>query len=196
MIIRIIIILVCVTFFINGCNSLISQFFGSHKLRVSDYELAAKEGIGDADFIELENTYLSGDFVYQESEYPNTPGVIIYPLLTAEQVKKREQGQKVSPSFIAWTADFHAPCVEENNCINSGIKSIKGVVREVPKDRQEGIQKLESLGYDVGEVNFINDGQEPVLWYWNALTMLIAAGIAVGLEAYYNRKNKHEDQVA
>jgi hypothetical protein len=194
MIVRIIIILVCITFFINGCNSLISQYFGTHKLRTFDMEKAVKEGIGDSDFVSLDNAWLNGDFVFQASEYPNTPGVIIYPVLTAEQKEQRSKGERVKPAFIAWSADFHSPCVGENNCIEPRVAAVSGVVREVPKDRQVGIDKLDAKGYiGLEEAVFINHGEEPAPWYWNALMMLIPAIIAVGMEAIFNRKKVAND---
>ena len=120
MIVRIIIVLICVSFFINGCNSLISQFFGTHKLRSFAIEQAVRDGIGDSDYVQLEGAYLANHFVYQESEYPNTPPIIIYPVLTDEQAAQYKAGQQVKPAFIAWSADFHSPCVDSLNCLQEG----------------------------------------------------------------------------
>jgi len=189
MIVRIIIILVCVTFFINGCNSLISQFFGTHKLRTYDVETVEKEGVGDSDYINLSSAQLNGDFVYQESEYPNEPGVIIYPVLTKAQVEEKDNGKIVKPSLIAWTADFHAPCVQSQNCIPKGVQSITGVVRDIPDNQLPGLEKLQKQGYEIGaQVTFVNQGEAPLAWYWNGLIMLGAAAIAVGVEAYWSGK--------
>lgn len=152
-------------------------------------EQAVKEGIGDSDFIGLDNACLNGDFVFQESEFPNSPGVIIYPILTVEQKEQRNNGEKVKPAFIAWSADFHSPCVGENNCIAPQLATVMGVVREVPQDRQIGIKKLDDKGYiGLEEATFINHDETPLPWYWNTLMMLVPAMIAVGMEAFYNRK--------
>jgi hypothetical protein len=193
MIVRIIIVLICVMFFINGCNSLISQLVGTHKLRTFEVEVAAKDGIGDSDYINIADAVLSEDFVYQPSKYPGEPGVIIYPVLTEEQARKKSDGAAVKPAMIAWTADFHAPCVDSNNCVTAGTQAITGVVRNLPKGQQEGMEKLEAKGYDLtGNVAVVNQGEAPVAWYWNGLIMFAAAAIAIGMEAYFANRKKHE----
>lgn len=197
MIVRIILILVCISFFINSCNSLVSQFFGTHKLRTLPITQAQQEGVGDADYLELEDVSLSGDFAFQASAYPNSPGIILYPVLTPEQAEQRAQGQDVTLHFVAWTADFHSPCVDEGNCISAGTQNLRGVVREIPEDRLPGLDKLRAQGYVIKErVVTINQGEAPIAWYWNALAMLGAAAFAVGMEAYYNRKNETATQDA
>lgn len=189
MIVRIIIVLVCVVFFINGCNSLISQFFGTHKLRDFRMEEIQKEGIGEADYISVPDAWLSGAFVYQPSEYESDPPILLYPVLSAEEWKKRDMGQSVRPVMLAWTADFHLPCVEEGNCVEPGQQSLRGVVRELPEGNLAAIQKLEAKGYEIGSnVKVINHDQAPLAWYWNLAMMLIPLGLAIGMEAYFNRK--------
>ena len=191
MIVRIIIVLICVSFFINGCNSLISQFFGTHKLRSFAVEQAVRDGIGDSDYVQLEGAYLANNFVYQESEYPNTPPIIIYPVLTDEQAAQHKAGQQVKPAFIAWSADFHSPCVDSLNCLQEGAQNVTGVVRDIPKDRLQGLEKLEAKGFAITEeAQVINHGQDPVPWYWNLMMMLGAAALAVGMEALYFKRQR------
>ncbi len=189
MIVRIIIVLVCIVFFINGCNSLISQFFGTHKLRAFEMEQIVQHGIGDSDYIEIPDAWLSGEFVHQTSEYENDPPILLYPLLSAEDWQKQQRGEPVSPSLLAWTADFHSPCVEENNCIEPGQQAVRGVVRELPDGNQGALQKLREKGYEISpSVKVINHNQAPLAWYWNLSMMLIPLGLAIGMEAWYNRK--------
>ncbi|MCB9290478.1 MAG: hypothetical protein H6560_24420 [Lewinellaceae bacterium] len=197
MILRILIILGCVVVFINGCNSLISQHFGTHKLRVYTIEQVQESGIGDADFIEVEDAFLSGDFVFKAAKNPSNPGAIIYPVLSAKQMVAHGKGENVAPDIIAWTTDFPSQCVEAGNCIKAGTISLRGIVRELPNDRQ-GQKQLAAKGYDIGEkVIYIEHGQEPLQWYWNLLLMFGAAAVAFGVEAYGHvrqRKKRMKNQ--
>lgn len=188
MIIRLLIILACVVVFINGCNSVISQHFGTHKLRTYTIEEVAGDGLGDADFVEVENAWLPGDFVYKAAKSPSNPGVIIYPVLTREQLALRDSGRQVEPALIAWTTDFPAQCVDAGNCIERGQITLKGIVRDLPKDRRAA-GLLGEKGYLISETALrIEHGREPLAWYWNVLMMLGATALAVAVEAYGQRR--------
>ncbi|MCO6476579.1 MAG: hypothetical protein J5I94_08150 [Phaeodactylibacter sp.] len=190
MIIRLLIILGCVVVFINGCNSLISQNFGTHKLRIYSMEEVQQSGIGDADFIEINGGLLSGDFVFKAAKSPANPGVIIYPVLTEEQLEAHSRGAAVTPEIIAWTTNFPSQCVEAGNCIESGPVTLRGIVRDLPKDRQ-GQGQLVEKGYGLSEnAVFVEYGQEPLAWYWNLLMMAGAAAAIFGIEAYSHRQRR------
>lgn len=193
MIIRILLILGCVVVFINGCNSLISQHFGTHKLRAYTMEAAQQSGIGDADFIELSGGWLPGDFVFKAAKSPTNPGVIIYPVLSEAQLAAHRRGEAVTPDIIAWTTDFPSQCVEAGDCIKAGPVELKGIVRELPDDRQ-GQWQLEAKGYRIADgAIYIEHGQEPLAWHWNLLMMLGAAAAALGVEAYgQSRQRKRQ----
>ena len=190
MIVRILIILACVVVFINGCNSLISQHFGTHKLRGYTIEMVQQSGIGDADFIMVDNALLPGDFVFKAAKSPTNPGVIIYPVLSREQLEAHERGEAVSPDIIAWTMDFPSQCVDAGNCIQAGPVALKGVVRNLPNDRQ-GQGQLRDKGYQVTDkAIYLEHGQEPTSWYWNLLMMLGAAAVAFSIEAYSHSQQR------
>jgi hypothetical protein len=190
MIIRLLVILICCVVFINGCNSVISQHFGTHKLRAYPLEKALQTGVGDADFIELEDAWLSGDFVYKAAKNPNNPGVIIYPVLTKEQLAQRDSGLTVEPGIIAWTTDFPSQCVEAKNCIQRQQLSLRGIVRDLPKDRRAA-GLLEGQGYRISDsALLLEHGRSPLAWHWNALMMLAAVLVILSVEAYNQRKLK------
>lgn len=191
MIARIIIVLVCVVFFVNGCNSLVSQFFGTHKLRSFSMEQVQREGIGDADYMEIPDAYLSGEYVHQPSQYEGEPPILLYAVLTEAEMQRRQNEETVAPSMIAWTADFHYPCVEEGNCLEAGAASVRGVVRGIPDANEGALDKLRGKGYDIApDVRVVNHGQAPIAWYWNALMMVVPLALALGMEAYYFKKNR------
>ncbi|MCB0571720.1 MAG: hypothetical protein KDC66_18250 [Phaeodactylibacter sp.] len=190
MIIRLLIILACVVVFINGCNSVISQQFGTHKLRTYTMDEVASNGLGDADFVQVNGAWLSGDFVYKAAKSPSNPGVIIYPILTREQLALRDSGLQAEPALIAWTTDFPSQCVEAGNCIQRGEINLRGIVRELPKDRRAA-DLLKDKGYRVSETALrIEHGREPLAWYWNVLMMLGAVALAVGVEANSQRRKR------
>ncbi|MEQ8706418.1 MAG: hypothetical protein RIC19_20975 [Phaeodactylibacter sp.] len=182
MIVRIIIILLCLVFFINGCNSLISQFFGTHKLRSFEMSTVVNSGIGDADYVEISGARLEPVFVHQEAEEPGSPPIILYPVFAKE-------GPSQQPVLLAWTADFFDPCVAADTCIAAGTRTLKGVVRPIPDANLAGLDQLREKGYRWEEpILTLNENEAPVAWYWNALMMLGAGIVAIGMEAFYNRK--------
>ena len=182
MIVRIIIILLCLVFFINGCNSLVSQFFGTHKLRSFEMSAVAREGIGDADYVEIKGARFEPEFVHQEATEPGSPPIILYPVFADDE-------QSRHAVLLAWTADFFDPCVAADTCISAGVRTIKGVVRPIPEDNLAALDRLRERGYTWADKPIvINHNEAPVDWYWNALMMLGAAVVAIGMEAIYNRK--------
>ncbi|MCB9291685.1 MAG: hypothetical protein H6559_00925 [Lewinellaceae bacterium] len=190
MIIRMLIILGCVVVFINGCNSLISQHFGTHKLRSYTMEDVQQAGIGDADYIAVGDAWLSGDFVFKAAKSPANPGVIIYPVLSREQFEAKKRGEPVRPDIIAWTTDFPSQCVGAGNCIEAGPAALQGIVRDLPNDRQ-GQGQLEGKGYRLADdAIYLEHGQAPLAWYWNLLMMIGAAAAAIGVEAYSHRRQR------
>lgn len=193
MILRIVFILLCLVFFINGCNSLISQYFGTHKLRSFSMSKVQKDGVGDSDYIEISNAWLSGDFAYTHGKIEKESGLILYPVLSQEQLQARQQGEKVKVQVIAWSTDFHSPCVDEKNCIQAGSSTLRGVVRNLPQDRRKP-ELLIPMGYELAENPlYINHNQAPLPWYWNAGMMLGAALIAYIVERrhiYIKEKQK------
>ena len=61
MLLRYLILFGGIVMMITGCNSLISQQFGTHQLRTVNMQDAVANGLGDADFIELDGAIL-GEF--------------------------------------------------------------------------------------------------------------------------------------
>ena len=106
MIFRVIIVILCLTVFINGCNSLISLQFGTHKLRTISIDQVIENGVGDADYLEITGAWQTDDYIYVPGKKPPETAVIIYPLLSEDQVQKVESGQQIAPAVIAWTKQF------------------------------------------------------------------------------------------
>lgn len=171
MLFRVLTVLICLVVFINGCNSVVSQHFGTHKLRHFTIDQALTKGIGDSDFIELSGATPSGDFVYVPGKRANNPGIIIFPLLSEEQLAQLDQGRQVRPRVIAWTEDFNADCVKQGNCVPRGVSTFKGVIRNLSKEKNKTGQ-LPADKYALPEyVIYMETNREPIAWYWNVAMM-------------------------
>ena len=128
MIIRLLIILGCVVVFINGCNSLISQHFGTHKLRGYTMEEVQQTGIGDADFIEVSGALLSGDFVFKAAKSPTNPGVIIYPVLSDGQLAAHRRAHRVDPAqeAVAFAGEEGARAAQAHGHVGAQVVALQG----------------------------------------------------------------------
>lgn len=190
MLFRVLTVLICIVVFINGCNSVVSRYFGTHKLRSFTMEQALTEGIGDADFIELSDAYPSGDFVFVPGKRSNDPGIIIFPLLSQAQLAQLDQGQQVKPRVIAWTEDFNPDCVKQGNCMPRGARIYKGIVRNLSKEKNKTSQLPANKFALPSYVVYMETGREPIAWYWNVAMMVGAVLLAFVIE----RKNFFKPQ--
>lgn len=185
MLFRLLTVLICLVVFINGCNSVVSQYFGTHKLRNFTIQQALNKGIGDSDFIELTGASPTGDFVFVPGKRANDPGIIIFPLLSEEQLAQLDQGQQVRPRVIAWTEDFNPDCVKQGNCVPRGVQTYKGIIRNLSKEKNKTSQ-LPAAKYALPKyVIYMETNREPIAWYWNVAMMVGAVLLAFIVE----RKN-------
>lgn len=188
--VRMIAMLFCIVFFINGCNSLISQFFGTHKLRTFAMEDAVVEGIGDSDFVQLTGVWQSGDYIVVPPRTGADKAVLIFPLLTETQLADAEAGKKVQPRYIGWTKNFSLDCDVENTCAPRLNRDIKGIVREMQRQKNKA-HMLAANKYELPEnVEYIEVGRQPTAWYWNLLFVLGGFGLAFYIESRANRRGK------
>ncbi len=190
MIFRIIIILVCILIFVNGCNSLISGLAGTHKLRTFSFEETIKEGIGDSDFIEVNGGWSSGEYIFEPHRNASWPGFVQWPVLSRAQMDSLENGQKVMIRMVAWTRKYDKTCLELKNCIQKGEISLKGLVRPLNK-RFNKISTLAQEAYIPSkDIIYVEYNRQPLAWYWNLLLMIGAAGLTFSVERWLSRKEK------
>lgn len=188
--VRMIAMLFCIVFFINGCNSLISQFFGTHKLRTFSMANAVVEGIGDSDFVELTNVWQSGDYIVVPPRTGADKAVLIFPLLTEKQLAAADAGEKIQPRYIGWTKNFSLDCDAENTCAPRLNRDIKGVVRQMQRQKNKA-HMLAANKYELPDnVEYIEVGRHPTAWYWNLLFVIGGFGLAFYIEARANRRRK------
>lgn len=192
MIFRIIIILVCVLVFINGCNSLVSGLVGTHKLRTFSIEQVWVDGVGDSDFIELTDVWSNGEYIFEPHRNNSWPGFVQWPVLDQAQFDSLKNGQKVNVSIVAWTKKYDKNCVDQKNCNQEGKMNLKGLVRPMNK-RYNKMEELPKELYSISDdALYIEYNKSPLAWYWNLLLMLGAISIVLVLEQWLTKKEKKQ----
>ncbi len=190
MLFRFIVVLGCIVMFINGCNSLISQNFGTHKLRTLSMEQVVRENIGDADYIEVSGAWQSGDYIHAPGGRTSKKPILIYPLLDRAQLTALDSNQVVQPAIVAWTEEFAPDCVEKKNCIERREFTLKGIVRNIPKEKNRS-GELPASRYQLPEnVIFVEVNKAPIAWYWNLAMMVGAVALAFALELRSFKRTK------
>ncbi len=195
MILRIIIILGCVLFFINGCSSLVSSLVGTHKLRTMSMEDVRQTGLGDADFVAITGTWSSGDYIYEPHRNASWPGFVQWPVLEASQIDSLEKGRSVTVSVYAWTKQYEKDCVEARNCVQKGPVELKGLVRPLNKKFNK-MDTFPDQKYIMAEHPvFIEYNRQPLAWYWNLAIMTGAAAVVLLLERWRVRKEGRAQKI-
>lgn len=190
MILRVIILLVCVLIFVNGCNSLISSLGGTHKLRTLSMEEVRADGLGDADFVAIEEAWSSGDYIFEPHRNPSWLGFVQWPVLSRAQLDSLENNMPVTVDMVAWTKKYEEGCVEKKDCVSKGPFPLKGLVRPL-NDRFLKIEELPDDKYQLAEEPiYIEYNRQPLAWYWNLAMMLGAAALAIGVEIWVAGKRK------
>lgn len=186
MLFRFLFILACIVVFINSCNSVVSLNFGTHKLRSFTMAEIEATGLGDADFVEITDAQLSGDFIHAPGTKEKDGGLVLYPVLSKKGLEAYEKGEKPMAPIVAWTDSFIWECLEANNCAPKGETTIKGVIRKMEPEKD----KSQSLKVQLPELPvYLEVGRVPTPWYWHALLMLVAGGSVLFLEI---RRLKHK----
>ncbi|MEL7123484.1 MAG: hypothetical protein AAFO07_28820 [Bacteroidota bacterium] len=190
MITRIVLILVCILIFINSCNSLISRVAGTHKLRTFTFDQVLEEGIGDADFIQINQAWSDGDYWFEPHKNVQSPGFVQFPVLTKSQYDSVNNGQQVTISVIGWTQRYEENCIEKNNCVLEGQTNFIGLVRPFNK-RYRKFENFPKEKYAVSvEPLFVEYQRQPLDWYWNLAIMIASIIGIIALERWLNSRKK------
>lgn len=186
MIVRTIILLVCIVTFINGCNGLISQKFGSRQLHSYSMDQARKSGLSDIDFIELKDAQVTGDFIFAPGRSENDRTVVLYPLVDSLQLDSLRQGQQVWVKLVGW--EKRRPgSIPDTVSINTQRPIYRGMVRQ-PGSRFNRADELNKEKFRLARNPvLIEMGKEPLEWYWNVVMMLAAFGLFILLSRKLKR---------
>jgi hypothetical protein len=186
MVFRLLFVFGCVVVFINGCNSLISSQVGTHKLRTYAMAEVLEEGIGDADFVAITGAWQTGDYVYVAPVRQFDKPILIYPV-TANGA----ENARAIP-VVAWTELFDPSCVERGDCLPQGETTLRGIVRDIPKEKDNS-SALARKGYTLAERPiFIEADKAPLAWYWSLAMMVGALALGAGIEIAQLRKTRKQ----
>jgi hypothetical protein len=187
---RLLFVLGGIVLMINGCNSLLSQFFGTHKLHPYSAQAALGEGIGDADYVALTDSYRTGDFVVGPALHETDKDILLYPIFSQAQADSLSNGQVVTAGIIAWGTNYDPPCIERGDCIPMESLTATGLIRE-PNPRKNESAALATDQVQLAErLIFLEIDREPLAWYWNLLMFAGGLGLAFGVEAYVSKRRK------
>lgn len=176
---------------IGGCNGLLSQLFGTHKLRHFTIDTLRTTGLGDADYVSIDSAHSPGDFVVGPAIHPTDRDIVIFPLISEAERADMEQGKRIRPALLAWNKV--SPEVQEGRDsirIPLGTGTIRGLVR-APNKLKNTSDRLSEQGYDIPkDVYYLEADRAPLAWYWNLLMLIGGIGIALAAEARAARRRQ------
>lgn len=177
MILRYFVLFGGIVLMITGCNNLVSQNFGTHRLRTIEVSAANAQSIGEADFVEVAGAVIGKVAVGDGKADAWEKWAVSRPILSPEQEKAWEGGATVTTSLIGWFKSDDSQCSSKLDCLpHTGQRAI-GLVG--PPDNpvtltgqyiDHRIQLKEPLVY-------LQLGEEPMGWHWNLL--IFAGGICL-----------------
>lgn len=173
---------------INGCNSLISQQFGTHSLHTMDYQEVVAEGVGDADFLEISGVTVGEAMVNSSRESWLDANYVFRPLLSADQQTAWQAGEVVTADLIGWYNVDTTSCVNRAWCEPPRLPVISGLVSLPPADKHPKEDWTAERIMLAPEVTYLKLGDEPLPWYWNLAMLLGGLGLAVIPEARRHRR--------
>ncbi|MEM6395055.1 MAG: hypothetical protein AAF741_01815 [Bacteroidota bacterium] len=190
--IRLLVIAGGVVMMITGCNSLISQFFGTHKLRTLDLTEAVSEGIADADFVRLQNLIVAEQYQIGDALHSTDKDIVVFPLLMPDQRDRKNSGQLIAIEYMGWSNVFDNNCHERKDCYDATANYVQGLVRPPNPKKTPSDSSWAEMGYAISEdVRYLQVNREPQAWYWNLLLFLGGIGLPLALEyrAYVRKQN-------
>lgn len=181
---------------INGCNSLISQHFGTHKLRVIDAATLEVNGLGDADFIRLEGAELGTNYIVGPKLNERGKDYHLHPVFTPAMAAAYAAGETVEPLAIAWFKIPYPDCVKNGDCIPEMDAGLQGLVAN-PGKKQHPMEAWAAQRIRLApKVVYIQLGERPLAWYWNLLLFLGGISLALGTESFWQKRKRRLQQKA
>ncbi len=175
---------------ITGCNSLVSQNFGTHALRAIPASEATVAGIGDADFVEINGVDFAPPQLTRPADNPKNGRYVLRPLLTAAQIELWNGGATVATSLVGWFKSTDPACAGREPCLPYTGTQIIGLVNE-PAVNKNPVGEWPAQRINLVEpVVYLEVGQAPLAWHWNLLMFLGGAVLAFLPEALRFRKRE------
>ena len=179
MILRYLILFGGVVLMITGCNGLVSQQFGTHRLRTVPLTEAMVEGLGDADFVELTGAVLGEAQIVGPALRASDTDYLLRPILTPEQAGRWAAGETVETRFVGWRETDNAGSTSAPACPPPDFCALRGLV-STPTDRKNPVNDWPAQRIKLAtDITYLQLGEAPMAWYWNLA--LFFGGLALAL---------------
>ncbi len=188
MLLRYLVLFGGIVMMITGCNSLISQQFGTHQLRTVKMEEAVANGLGDADFVELDGAVLGEALIVGPALRSTDEDYVLRPILSPKQATAWSAGEKVSVKLIGWTETTDPACVQAPGCLPAAGTPIRGLLSE-PTWRKNPVEDWPGQRVELSpDPLYIQLNKKPMAWYWNLALLLGGLLLAIVPESFRHRR--------
>ncbi|MFK8162790.1 MAG: hypothetical protein AB8H12_10040 [Lewinella sp.] len=192
MLLRYLVLFGGIVLMITGCNSLISQNFGTHRLRTVEVSVAASGGLGDADYVQLTKAIIGEAFIVGPALRSSDKDYVLRPIFNPEQAMEWKNGATVRTNLVAWTETTDPTCTTPPGCLPAATDPVIGLLSE-PTWRKNPVDEWAAQRIQLGEeVAYLQLYEKPMAWYWNLLLFLGGLGLAIVPEARRFAKRKEE----
>lgn len=175
---------------ITGCNSLISQQFGTHRLRTISLHEVLETGIGDADFVELTDAVVGTPMIVGDALRSTDKDYVLRPLLTSAESVDWAKGNTVTAKVVAWMESTDPDCTTFPGCLPTTGTPVRGLISP-PTDKKnpKELWKEQRVVLDPNPI-YLQLHQKPLDWYWNLVLLLTGLALAIIPEARRHAKRK------
>ncbi len=183
MIFRYLLMFTGIVLMITGCNSLVSQQFGTHRLRTIPLATVESSGVGDADFVEITAAHLGTPLIVGPALRETDKDYVLRPVFSAEQQAAWAAGQTVEVAMVAWTETDDPNCTTPPGCLPASDVPLRGLISE-PTEKKNPVSAWATQRIALRpNVVYLQLYEQPMAWYWNLLLLLGGLGLAIIPEA-------------
>ena len=162
---------------ITGCNSLVSQQFGTHRLRTLPAGGATATDVGEADFVRITGVNPAGPTLGGGDADRWGDYVRFVPLLTPAQEAERRANGRVTTGLVGWFKTTDP--ARQRPAAAAESSAVTGLVNP-PAARYVSTVDWSAAGVSLAEpVVYVQIGERPLAWYYNLLLMLVGVLLAV-----------------
>lgn len=193
MILRYLVLFGGIVLMITGCNSLISQQFGTHRLRTIPLDDALDTGIGDADFVEFTSAQLGAAMIVGKALRTTDKDYVLRPILTEETFADWAKGNTVTARVIGWSETTDPSCIAYPGCPPGAETPIRGLISE-PTARKNPLDQWQEqrINLDPNPI-YLQLYEKPMAWYRNLVLLLVGLALAIIPEARRHAKRQPND---
>ncbi len=189
MILRYLVLFGGIVMMITGCNNLVSQNFGTHRLRTIDVEDADAQAIGEADYVEVAGAMIGSASVTTGKVDYWGKTTICRPILKPREQGGLVKGTSLKVALIGCFKTENPACFSDPACLPYTGQQVIGLVGApgeveilAPQWRKHSIEPT-------ADVTYIQLGEKPMAWHWNLLFFVGGILLAFIPEAIrHNRK--------